>query len=286
MTTMLEYAHYYQSKGFPVYPFAPNTKIPFKGSHGYKDATLNAAKASEWWKASPTANIGISLSGLDIVMLDIDRHENTGVDGFKTLREMISQKRAGELGGTTYAETTPRNGLHILYRLPSGMKLDGKAGTSLFGSGPNEKTGIDFTTTGIPIAPNNGTGGQYKPLESRTIDVIETAPDWLIAELKRATRQDTGFTTNFSKSSPTTKKWFGRLLDEMVNGAASGSRNDFLTYIGGKLFFTGADPETVYNMLVVVNNNFLDEPLKTEELGGVYKSLREREERKWLDAQT
>lgn len=278
MTTMLKIAQSYQVLGFPVYPLAPNTSKPLisrhNGGHGYLDATLDPQQTAAWWHSCPNANIGISLANTGIVMLDLDRHDNTGADGFAALKYLASEGRAGELS-PTYMETTPRNGLHLFYRLPQGMQLDGKSGTALFGSGPQDRTGIDFTTTGVPIAPDRRPEGKYKRTGSRTIDGITEAPNWLVAELQRVTQHNIP-----DSSAPRRKSWAGRLLDEMVAGTVPGSRNDYLTRIAGKLLATGADPETAYNLLLITNTTFITDPLPDREVNGIFKSVLKREERR------
>lgn len=56
--------------GWPVFPLVAGTKIPFKGSHGYKDATTDFDQIEAWWNANPDANIGVpvgAVTGLYVV---------------------------------------------------------------------------------------------------------------------------------------------------------------------------------------------------------------------------
>ena len=39
----------YASAGCPVFPLAPNSKIPYKGSKGFKDATTDLGIIKQWW---------------------------------------------------------------------------------------------------------------------------------------------------------------------------------------------------------------------------------------------
>ena len=58
MTARLASAAFrYALRGLHVFPLAPGTRIPMKGSHGYLDATREADTVRAWWQASPTANI-------------------------------------------------------------------------------------------------------------------------------------------------------------------------------------------------------------------------------------
>ncbi|MCT3034851.1 primase alpha helix C-terminal domain-containing protein [Pediococcus parvulus] len=73
------------------------------------------------------------------------------------------------------------------------------------------------------------------------------------------------------------KLYTGKLLDEFVNGASSGNRNAFLTRIAGKMFAVGAEADTVYNMLLVINTNFLTPPLREREINVIFESILRRD---------
>ena len=47
LAAALEYAR----MGWPVFPL--NGKIPFKGSHGVKDATTDLDQIRKWWRQHP-----------------------------------------------------------------------------------------------------------------------------------------------------------------------------------------------------------------------------------------
>ena len=36
--------------GWPVFPLLPRSKVPPKGSHGVKDATIDADLVEAWWR--------------------------------------------------------------------------------------------------------------------------------------------------------------------------------------------------------------------------------------------
>ncbi|WP_203624846.1 bifunctional DNA primase/polymerase [Lacticaseibacillus sp. 866-1] len=267
--TFGEFAQKYQQKGFPVYPLAPGTSIPFKGSHGFKDATLDQAQAAEWWQANPLANIGIGLSDISILVFDIDAGGHaSGVDGLANLKRLMAEGRAGVLP-STYTEQTPGGGFHYFYHYPADLHLTQRA--NLFATG-EEVTGLDYNAQGVPVLPSIRHGKRYKRAGDKRIADIAEAPRWLLDELERVSASPDGI------HSIIKKKWAGKLLDEMVNGAGVGSRNDYLTRLAGKLIFTGADPDTVYNLLLITNDNFLDEPLDGHEVDEIYKSVMKHEE--------
>lgn len=57
LSAMLAPALEYAERGLHVFPCAPKSKIPPKGSHGLDDATTDAAMIRAWWTATPEANI-------------------------------------------------------------------------------------------------------------------------------------------------------------------------------------------------------------------------------------
>jgi Bifunctional DNA primase/polymerase, N-terminal len=73
MTHMLTSALLWLEKDFAVFPLVPRGKVPLGclAPHGLKDATRDHAVVREWWRRSPTANIGIATGGGHFV-LDLD----------------------------------------------------------------------------------------------------------------------------------------------------------------------------------------------------------------------
>ncbi len=59
-----------------VFPLAPKSKIPHKGSRGFKDAAKDEATICEAWKKQPYSNIGIATgTPSGIIVLDCDSEE-------------------------------------------------------------------------------------------------------------------------------------------------------------------------------------------------------------------
>jgi Bifunctional DNA primase/polymerase, N-terminal len=67
----------YAARGLLVFPLAPGTIKPCKGSHGYKDATRDPDVIRRWWWQTPRANIGIATGAVSgLLILDVDpRHD-------------------------------------------------------------------------------------------------------------------------------------------------------------------------------------------------------------------
>lgn len=270
MHTFGTFAQRYQEKGFAIYPLAPGTSVPLKGSHGFKDATTDQAQAAKWWHDQPNANIGLGLAETSILVFDIDTGGHaSNVDGLATLERLRKEGRAGDLPDT-HTERTPGGGLHYFYHYPADLHLTQRA--NLFAVG-DEVTGLDYNAHGVPVYPSIRHGKRYKREGDKRIAEIAEAPDWLLDELRRVSQSPAKI------HHRVVKKWAGKLLDQLVTGAGTGNRNDYLTRMAGMMFFSGADPLTVYNLLLVTNEHFLDEPLETKEVDEIFKSVLKHEVR-------
>ncbi|WP_432788251.1 bifunctional DNA primase/polymerase [Lactiplantibacillus plantarum] len=246
-------------KGYAVYPLIENTKKPPKGVAGYKAATSDQNTILAWFEKHPIYNLGLRLDLSDLLVVDIDMHEPTK-NGRNSLTQLFKQGHT--LPSDTYIEQTANGGLHYFLKYAGAKvrKIDIWPGVDLLS---------DFTV----IAPSEINGKVYQPLDGRTLADIKPAPQWLVDKL-------TGQKVNWSSDRDYTtrlKKYTGRLLDEMVQGANTGDRNVWLTKMIGRLFATGAEPETVYELACSINERFIDQPLETKEVTTIYNSILKRE---------
>ena len=62
----------YAKAGWPIFALQPNSKIPFEGSNGYKDATCDLELINSWWRNHPEANIGFCPENLGMCVVDED----------------------------------------------------------------------------------------------------------------------------------------------------------------------------------------------------------------------
>src|SRR5699024_8167429 len=62
-------------RGLYVYPIVPNGKQPIK-NYSYLKATQDIALIESWFRQEPNINIGIDLSKSNLVVVDIDNHNN------------------------------------------------------------------------------------------------------------------------------------------------------------------------------------------------------------------
>lgn len=253
------YALELAKQGFQLFPLIANTKKPPRKTDGYKSATSDLRAVSGWFETEPTTNIGLRLDTANLLVVDVDRH-SSGKDGVNSLAEL---KRVGyELPTNTYIEKTPGNGLHLF------LSVDRTSGH------PHRKVnwrpGVDVLTDFVVIAPSVIDGRSYQPVGSQQLNQATAAPDWLLSDLSKKN-------VNASRESatPTRKTWTGRWLDDLVQGTAMGNRNVFLTSLVGKIFNTGCQSETAYELLQVANEH-LDTPLPSSEVNQIFKSVLRR----------
>src|SRR5947209_16879997 len=79
-STLLKAALRYAARGWAVFPLAPGTKVPLKGSNGVKDATKNTDQIRSWWTKNPDANIG------GCTVLDVDTKDGLAEEDRKSTR--------------------------------------------------------------------------------------------------------------------------------------------------------------------------------------------------------
>lgn len=246
-------------QGYAVYPLIENTKKPPKGVAGYKAATIDQGTIFTWFEKHPAYNLGLQLDSSDLLVVDVDMHDPTK-NGRNSLVQLFKQGQT--LPSDTYIEGTANGGLHYFLKYAGAKvrKVDVWPGIDLLS---------DFTV----IAPSEINGKPYEPLDGRTLADIKPAPQWLVDKLAD---KKVNWTSEHACTTHQ-KKYTGRLLDEMVTGTTQGNRNDWLTKIAGRMFGVGADPKTVYNMLSVINDSFVDPALPSREVNVIFQSILKRE---------
>src|SRR5581483_351737 len=217
-------------KGWYVFPCAYLTKIPLKGTHGFKDAR-NDTKALVIWEAGYPANPCIALEVSGMTVLDID-------GGLGNYDDALAWARRNGLP-ETYVVKSGRvgGGYHFYFQgtrdLPDvcanshagrrGFELDGARGDIkshgyVVAEGGLHKSGATYMGNGVPIAP---------------------LPDWLkhweepAVKAKRTEQQAR----------------LDKLKMDTENLVRWNRRNDFLFRDAGRLHYLGLDEETVYQGL-------------------------------------
>jgi len=194
----------YAARGWhvlPLYPAMdyacacgePGCKSPGKHplrslvQNGLNNASAFHAHVEHWWKAHPTANIGIRTghaSGL--LVLDIDDKPFDGRDGPATWRRLLTVHADGETPETVEA-LTGSGGRHLYFQVPHGLHVVSRADAI----GP----GIDVRCEqGYVVAPPSShiSGRTYEWDAFNHPDDVEIAPvpQWLLALLQTRVPRD------------------------------------------------------------------------------------------------
>jgi hypothetical protein len=152
-SSLLQPALAYAEADFPVFPLLPRSKKPLT-SHGFKDATTDAAQIQRWWGENPRANIGMPTGkASELWVLDIDSPEGD--------TWLMAQ---GELPETPIQRTS--KGKHLFFAMHEGLKLRNSQG---------KVAGVDVRADGgyIVLSPSaHPNGGHYEWVRP----LLETSP--------------------------------------------------------------------------------------------------------------
>lgn len=109
---MLAAALEHARRGWAVFPLAPRTKLPIKGSNGYLDATSDQATIRSMWSLYPDANIAGAPCMSRRLIMDVDPRRH----GSKRLQQLVDEFGPGFL--STPTTLTPSGGQHLCYLAP------------------------------------------------------------------------------------------------------------------------------------------------------------------------
>lgn len=254
--------------GIKVYPLSPGSKVPVAGSHGEHDATNNPDTIKSWFNYNPNFNLAINLKASHLAVIDLDNHggSTNGVQNYSKYIRNHGETYVDTL--RTYTEITPRNGLHIFYKLNHDF---GNKDIQLM-------PGVELLTGKTVIAPsfinefNKGYRAEYQGFQSLSYDKVQPLPEWIADLAKEAQKQTVKPAAVYENYQPGQKRWTGRLLDDLVHGAPKGERNNYLTQLTGKMFHVGADSDSIYNLLVFANGN-CEPPLPDHEVNSIFGSI-------------
>lgn len=254
--------------GMKVYPLTAESKIPVQGSHGEHDATNDLDTIKKWFNYNPNFNLAINLQASNLAVVDLDNHENA-TNGVQNYSKYIRNHGSSYVDSLkTYTEITPRNGLHIFYKLNQDL---GNKDIQLM-------PGVELLTGKTVIAPsfinefNKGYRAEYQDFQILGYDKVQTLPGWIVDLAKEAQQRTTKPAAVYENYQPGQKRWTGRLLDGLVHGAPKGDRNNYLTQLTGKMFRVGADSDSIYNLLVFANSN-CEPPLPDNEINSIFGSI-------------
>lgn len=242
----------YAERGYCVLPMYG--KHPLIKFAGHPPLTVNQVK--HYWSKWPDANI--ALRTVSFFVVDIDTTNGHAADGFTNARELTEQ---GVIT-PTLQQRTPSGGLQLLYKKPAGQELKQVIGI---------KPGIDIKShinNYVLVPPSTTSKGTYQWAEpiramqeptAKLVELIQTSANK--AAIKRPSFQ-------YNPS----KKWTGQVLDNLVQGAPEGRRNDYMARLCGQMVHAGADDNTVWELMQFANS-YNSPPLATQELEKIMSSI-------------
>lgn len=259
-------------QGFRVFPLSPNSKVPLKGTHGFKSATNDPETFFNWIAPATNdekfniyrskINIGVVLDGL--IVLDVDLHSSEH-NGRQTL---VNLAREGKQLPPTYIEATPHGGLHYFFKYSNELPAQQVIAN-----------GLEIRSDQIIVSPSEIDGKQYKPVGKRDLTEAVAPPQWLLEMMKpKETKSDFSFTV--VRPSKYKSKMVGNLVSMLNQTIDQGGRNDYLTRICGVLLSSTAASSEVLKTLLKINNANCVPPLADSEVIGIYKSILKHELRK------
>lgn len=257
--------------GMKVYPLTTGSKVPVQGSHGEHDATNDLDTIKKWFNYNPNFNLAINLQASNLAVVDLDNHENA-TNGVQNYSKYIRNHGSSYVDSLkTYTEITPRNGLHIFYKLNQDL---GNKDIQLM-------PGVELLTGKVVIAPsyiseiNKWYMPQYQGYQTLSRENVQPLPDWIIelAENSLKQKSNTVFTISYDSGKRTKTTLYFEIL---VNGLGQkGTRNSNLASLIGGLLYRGVSANAIVELAKLANSN-TPEPLSTNELERTIRSIFQR----------
>lgn len=236
---MREWAHYYRSRNWPVFPLHPRSKTPIQDG-GFHNATTNYSAVDSWWRQYPAANIGLWCK--PIVVLDADRHGNG--DGVANLEKL--QEERGTLPETPEV-LTGNEGYH--YYFLSHVELRG--GNNRLGQAIDIKGVNGYAVLPPSIHPD--TGEPYIWSVTPEEASLAPIPEWIVEKLSE-------------------KAASSGLQPDSQKPVSEGERNDFLFGQACAMRRRGMSERAILEGLKVENEERCASPLAEEEVARIAES--------------
>jgi hypothetical protein len=237
------------ARGLPVFRLVPGDKVPYAGSRGLLDATLDLATIERWWTETPDANIGVRLDGH--LAVDVDTDAAGWRDSLRLWRDngWPLPPTLTQLTG----EHRGRRGFHLIYKAPPGVKFN-----------PHPWPGIDIKVgaTGYVVgAPSRHPSGVRYELVWKppiTKPPVAEAPAWLVEHAAKSS------TTSLPTRTRSRSRGLAGLLDTFPE-REEGQRHDALIEAAG--FYAKAMPyRDGFTETMRAVNELLAEPYRGAEL--------------------
>jgi hypothetical protein len=165
-SVMLDAALNYARHGRPVFPL--QGKVPFAGTHGFKDATTDETVIRRWWgEDHPGANIGLATGGNFGWVLDVD-----GEVGKRSIDELL--KTHGKLAPTVM-QHTGGGGIHLLFA--GGAHI--KNSVSKIGPKLDVRSELGYIVAAPSIHPDTGNEYYWEKDAAPWQRSPAPAPKWL-----------------------------------------------------------------------------------------------------------
>lgn len=247
---------YAERRGWPVFPLAAGSKSTLEGTHGFYDASAQAAVVQGLWELRGVAcNIGLRTGAASgVIVIDVDpRH-----DGDATLAALEAQE--GDLPDTLTA-ITPSRGLHLYFRHPGAGSYRVPNSASTLGAG------LDVRGDGgyVVLPPSRRPDGAYKWLDEGV--PVADLPAWLLGRVAVAVAGSEPGGVNGSGRSGT------------HTGAADGEpipyrqRNTTLASLAGSMRRRGMTAAEIEAALRAVNAARCVPPLAEPEVAKIAQSV-------------
>jgi len=256
-----EWAQYYATLGWPVFPLAPNSKRPLipkiQGGNGFLDATTDSDQIDVWWSECPDAGIGMPTGVLsDTGILDVDIKEWEGKRGDQTL--IMLEAEHSPLP-TTVKMWTWSGGCQYFFR--HHPDIVNRAGA--FGQWLDSRSEGGYTILPPSRITEAGRTGMYHwdgdPTKPRAV-----MPEWLVALHKQIVQ------TNGHRPANS----------ETNDGIKNGVRNDTLYRIGRSLHFKGLVADAIRPALASINATACRPPVSDDELEQIIRNVVTQPDRK------
>lgn len=222
---LLDAALSYADLAYAVFPCAAGGKAPLT-EHGFRDATTDGAQIETWWTEHPDANVGLATEGLLVV--DVDGEDNSWPDCQDVLPGAVS--------------LTPRGGLHLFYRQPSGKAWGCAAGKL--------GLGVDTRADGgyVVVPPSVVDGKAYCWAEGMALGVppedLPEPPSWLVGTLDQIAARRLDRLTAPGKAEGPPQGAHAANNAAGGNSIPSGQRHATLAGLGGTMRRAGmTEPE-------------------------------------------
>ncbi|WAM38193.1 bifunctional DNA primase/polymerase [Leuconostoc pseudomesenteroides] len=260
-------SHELIQQGYKVYLLAQGTNVPYEGSRGHLDATNDVRELTDMFlKYGANSNIGISLKDTSLVVLDIDRH----TPNKNGLTSLIKAGITPNFDNETF-ETTPRDGIHVFYRVPDDLNV-----TELK---RNIGSGLELVTDKITLAPSykefrfqdgHIEHKYYKHL-GKSLMEANVMPDWLV-------EMASNVSTGVNKQSKRVPRYsIDQRINMMINGFDVGERNNqIMSFAGWLLSIKNIDPNLIYELVQKINSESAV-PLPDKEVNTIFRSAYNRE---------